>query len=640
MLVAFVMLLGAGFIMLQYSWVQTRITRIVAKSLSKDLETNITIGKVDIGFFNHLKLEDVLIEDQAGDTLIYTQHISTRIDTLKLRKKQIVLNNLSFGNNKIYLSKDTAQVFNFGFLFKNMGPGNDSLNIWTFACKSFEFGDVLIRYSNSSTKNPTTVEARDLNLTVSNFYSYKDSLSFNMDDFSVNDGKGFLLKHASGHVANVGKSLNIQNLNIQSSGSELNNTDMDFQFYTASDSMNRTFDMDIDIGNSEIALRELGMFVPDIRGMNEKIKLSGNIYGSINDLKGKDISLETGNETYAQLDFYVNDLLNPENMYLFLDLKQSTTSFEDISNIRLPNIAKQSYIRFPESFYEAGQLRFKGNFSGFLTDFVTFGTLESEMGSLTTDILVMPEKEGQIYYRGNIATTNFQLGELFKQQELGAITLSGSADGQYNKKTQSVSGLFKGAIDSVEIHNYNYKNLAFDGILREKMFDGLLEIQDPNLDFTFIGEFDLNSDVPMFDFSLNLRHAYPGKLNLTKNFPATNLAFQMQANFTGDRIDNISGGISVKEGFYGNRNGQINLEGIEFKAYPENGKNILLLQSDFLDANISGVYHFKDLKNEFYQLVNYYLPAADLKFKTQTSRKNIFDYAINVKEVNPLVDIF
>lgn len=642
MLAAFIMLLGGATVLIQNSWVQTQITRKIARSLAKDLKTNITIGKVDIGFFKRLTLNDVLIEDQLGDTLIYSEQIKARIDTLKFKRRQIVLKSLDFKNNRIYVSKDTVDVFNFGFLIEALGanPENDSLNAWTFACRDFSFNDMQIRFADNKTQSHPIINANDLNLKVSNFYSYRDSVSFRIVDLSVNAGQNLKLKQAAADIKNVGKVLTITKFNMVSTNSSITNTDMRFQFYGVKDSMNRSFDMDIQIADSEIGMQEIGALIPSLKGMREKIKLSGIIYGSLNDLKGKNIYLETANETNALLDFYVNDLLSPSDMYLFLDLKNSKTTFEEISSIRLPNRAKNSYIRFPESFYEAGQLRFRGNFSGFLTDFVTFGTLESEMGTLTTDILVMPEKEGQIYYRGNIATTNFQLGELFKQEQLGAITLQGSADGQFNKTTEVVSGIFKGTIDSIEYNNYNYQNLSIDGILREKMFDGLLEIQDPNLDFTFIGELDLNTKVPSFDFNLNLRHAYPGNLNLTKNFPATNMAFKMEANFTGDRIDNINGMISVKEGSYSNRYGEINLEGIEFLANQQNGKNKLRIESDFLDAEIMGTYNFKNLTNDFFKLVNHYVPAAKISTESSISNQNNFDYNIYAKEVNPLVKIF
>jgi len=642
LLAAFIMLLGGTFVLIQNSWVQTQITKKIAKNLSKDLHTKITIGKVDIGFFKRITLKDVLIEDQLGDTLIYSKQIKARVDTLKFKHRQVVLKDLDLENNRIYVSKDTANVFNFGFLIEEFGanPEKDTLNPWTFACRAFNFKDMQIRYVNNENKSHPILDTRNLNLKVSNFYSFRDSIAFRIEDLSVDAGPNLHLKQAAADITNVGKVLTINNFNMVSNNSSVTNTDMRFEFYSVSDSMNRSFDMDIQIADSEIGMQEIGAMIPSLKGMREKIKLSGIIYGSLNDLKGKNLYLQTANETNALLDFYVNDLLDPANMYLFLDLKNSNTTFEDISSIRLPNSAPNNYIRFPESFYEAGQLRFRGNFSGFLSDFVTFGTLESEMGTLTTDILVMPEKEGQIYYRGNLSTTNFQLGELFKQDQLGAITLQGSADGQFNKTTEAVSGIFKGTIDCIQYNNYTYQHLSIDGILRDKMFDGLLEIQDPNLDFTFIGELDLNNTIPRFDFNLNLRHAYTGNLNFTQNFPATNMAFQMEANFTGDAIDNINGMISVKEGYYTNRNGEVNLEGIEFRANQEDGKNKLRIESDFLDAEILGSYNFKNIKNNFLQLVNHYVPAARIPVEPSTTNANNFDYNINAKEVNPLVNIF
>ena len=133
-------------------------------------------------------------------------------------------------------------------------------------------------------------------MNVSNFYSYRDSLSFRIEDMSVNDGKNLALEHASADVTNVGRILTIDNFNMVSSASSFTNTDMRFQFYAANDSMNRTFDMNIQIADSEIGVTELGLLVPEIKGMRDKINMSGIIYGSLNDLKGRNIYLQTGNE--------------------------------------------------------------------------------------------------------------------------------------------------------------------------------------------------------------------------------------------------------------------------------------------------------------------------------------------------------
>lgn len=635
------MLLAICFTILQNSWIQTHIAHYVAENLSKSLHSEISIEKVEIGLLKKIRLNNVLIKDQQGDTLVFSKSIKAKIDSLQLKRNNISIRNICFTQNRIYIKKDTADKFNFSFITDKFGINKekDTLNTWDLSCKSFDFNDVNFHYTDlwSGKKQ---VEINGLNLSVSDLQAMGDSAYFKLNELSIYDGHGFSLKHSDAEVFVQNNLLRIKNCNMKSTGSSMNNTDMEFKFYTETDSTKRPFDLKINIGKSKISLNELSLFVPKIKGMNQKIWLSGLIYGSINDLKGKNIKLHTGYETNAQLDFYINDLLKTKNMYLFVDLKKIETSIYDIGKIRLPYGAKSTYIKFPENLYETGLLKFKGNFSGFLSDFVTFGTLESSMGTLTTDILVTPEKDGNIFYSGKIETTDFMLGKLFRDKKLGEITFNGKADGRYNPQNDKISGLFKGNIAHIDYKSYNYKNITIDGKLSDKMFDGLLEIKDPNLNFSFLGEMDLKKDVPVFDFNLNIKKAKPGKLNLGDKFVGTNIALKMKAKFTGDKIDNFNGDISVTEGYYSNPNGMLKLQGTTFKA----SDKLLKITSDYLDATITGDYHFNKIKDEFTRIAGHYveslkkMPQSHKKTK-ENGKLNNFDYSINVKNINPLVNI-
>lgn len=635
-------LLFATYGALQSSWVQTKITRRIAGNLSKQLNTNISVGKVDYKFFNRLSLEDVLIEDQNRDTLLYSQQISARLDSLNIKDKQIALDILFFKNNISKLKKDSAEVHNFSFLREafTREVNNDSLGFWRIYCKDFDFKNVSLSYENSLSKRNQHFYASELDVDVADFNIYDDSLSFVLNDLSFKGGKQLVLEKANADVQIHERKIKVSGLSAQTSLSKLQSTSLELVLYSESDSINRSFDLDLKLEGSIIDFKELGRLIPSFDGMDQKVELAGNIYGNLNDLKGKDIQLRTGETTNATIDFYINDLIDPENMYLFVDLKKSETSFSDISSFKFPNSAEQQYLYFPESFYDAGLLKFKGNFSGFLSDFVTFGTLESEMGILETDILVVPEQNGNLYYRGNVSTTNFDLGGLLKQNVWGKLTFSGSADGNYDNNSGSISGVFKGDIQSIDVNNYEYKNIEFDGILLDKMFDGLLAINDPNLQFSFLGELDLNNVVPQFDFTLNLKKALPGNLNLSELFPASEVAFNMNANFIGDKIDNLIGNIRIKDGFYKNRNGELNLTGLELDARPGPNGDKLIFKSDFFDAEIAGKYRFRYLFEDLEAIIRHYVPAYATRKKTLDQFYNSFTYSIECKNINPVADLF
>lgn len=640
MLAVLIVLLVSCYLALQNSWIQTKITQSIANRLSKDLNTTISVGRVDIGFFNKLHLEDVLIEDQNNDTLLFTKELVAKIDTLKFRKQKLSIQELHFSGNQLNIVRDSANSFNFSFIGNAIGKRpKDSTRNWMIKCRQFDFGNLNISYNDIYNLKQSQFFVRDLNLDVTDFISVSDSFSCQINKLSMNDGQKLELKNLSTNIKANNKTIQLNNLHLQSRYSDINKTDILLNLPVLTDTVKQPASIDLQVGESEISFIELGELIPALKGMRQSVHLSGQVYGNINDLKGRNIVFETGQETKTDLDFYINDLTDPENMYLFLDLKESKTSFTDLSSIHLPNSSSIRYLEFPKSFYDAGILKFKGNFSGFLSDFVTFGTLQSEMGTLSTDILVVPEKDDTVYYRGNISTTSFDLGSLFQNNELGNLTFTGSVDGNYIKNDQSVSGIFKGDIAQIDINQYSYKDIKFDGILLNRMFDGLLAMDDPNLKFSFLGQVDLNNEIPDFDFKLHLDKALPGNLNLSESFPDAEVAFKMKANFKGNEIDNMDGTISVHEGYYKNKNGRLNLDGINLKTHRTKQNEKIEFDSDFFDFEIDGHYHFRSIRYAIKKALRHFLPSIPVDLP-EDRELNTFTYKLNVEDANPLTKVF
>ena len=109
------MLLLSAYLLLHLSSVQTWLVQKACKSLSEDLNTSVTIGKVDLSFFDKLKCEEICILDQNKDTV------------LKVGIAEIELNDWFFLKNKLTLEsvkakdvllrlKRTDEKWNYTFL--------------------------------------------------------------------------------------------------------------------------------------------------------------------------------------------------------------------------------------------------------------------------------------------------------------------------------------------------------------------------------------------------------------------------------------------------------------------------------------------------------------------------------------------
>jgi hypothetical protein len=270
---------------------------------------------------------------------------------------------------------------------------------------------------------------------------------------------------------------------------------------------------------------------------------------------------------------------------------------------------------------------------------VTFGTLKSKMGTIKTDISVIPKADGLIAYKGKISTKDFNIGGLFKIEELGRLTFSGEANGDYRIKSQKISGLFKGEIARIEAHGYEYKNIHLDGYYKDKMFDGMVNINDSNLQFTFKGKADVSKEMPEFDFNLQLEKALPANLNLFDNFPKSEMAFNMKARFSGNKLDNLKGIIIVDDGYFKNKNGVLGLNGMQLISIPKQSAMELAFNSDYFDVRVEGNYQFQDLVYSVKKSLNKFVPT--LKLATPPDFKaNIFDYRINVKNLDDITHVF
>lgn len=630
------MLCGSYFAV-QNSRVQTFIIQKITKQLAQQLNTKVDIGKVDIEFFHKIILNDVLIKGQNKDTIFYTKMVSAKIDSIKIKHHLIAFNGLTFENSQINIERDSSNHFNFSFILDSLRTKKDTSVFWRIDCKQFNFQHSNLSYTNLGSYKTDNILIHDLNLNVSGFENFADSIQFKINSLTFNDGKKLFLNQLAANFIYANNKLQINELNLKSKHSEINNSTLSFRLNK--NASNQTPEFDFHLNNSKISFLEIAELVPSLKGMDELVNVSGRIYGDLDDLKGKNVVLKTGINTEAVLDFYINGITDTESMYLFFDLKRFKTTFSDVSKYKLPKAANLEKLKFPDSFYEAGMLKFNGNFSGFLTDFVTFGTFNSEMGTIATDLSVIPEKKGSFSYNGTLSTVDFNIGQLLKDSILGKVTFNGKVDGKYNKTDEIVSGFFKGDIAKIEANKYVYKNIKLEGLLSDKMFDGLVRINDSNLKFTFLGEIDLNPKIPVFNFNLKLDNALPGNLNLSKNFPQAQMAFDMKANFTGDKIDNLMGSIIFNNGMYKNRNGQFDFKGVELKSVLNDSAKTLTFKSDFFDIEVDGNYNFKTFFNALKKNVKKFIPAVNYTIR-KDEKPNVFNYRISVHNLDELTKVF
>ena len=631
-------LLFSSWLILQSPAVQTYLTQKLAQELSKELNTNITVQGVSVSFFNKLILKDVLIEDQKHDSLLFVHELVAGIDSFSLKKRYVSINQLKLQQTCLNVNTDSTGLPNYQFLLDLFGKKDtaktDSLRAgYDFVINKFDFNDAKIKYAYADSTGAHQIFLDDISFGVSEIKVLAENIGFRINKFELNDQKEFKLEDFSANFLSTPDSLIITQLHSKTPHSEITEANL----YVDKSKIGSEHDfkklkVNIDLKKSVVSLKDVGLLVPSLKGMDENIEVSGQASGNLADLKGKNIELSIRENTRLAFDIRLSGLPDIENTYMHIDLKQSFADLNELSQVKLPDDFPLTQLKLPSQLIRAGVIEYNGNFTGFLSDFVAYGTFKSKWGVLTTDISFVPSAGEKLKMNGKLKTVNFQLGELVQSDILDNITFNGDVKGLLNQKTHDFSASVSGRIDSLMLNDYQYKNIELAGDILNKRFNGSLVADDPNLKFHFDGVFDLNVPVPVFNFNMLVEKANLKELKLVSGFKQSAVSFTMNANFTGNNIDNLAGSIHFKEGVYQNENGLLSFDNFDLKTFNEN-EPVLQVRSDFLDADIRGQYQLHNLHNSVLKIITNYLPSSGLKYPDQPTMNN-FDFRFNLKDIN------
>ena len=589
-------------LLLQAPRVQTFTVNRITAIISGRTGADITIGKVSYSYFRKVMLEDLLVEDLNGDTLLAARKVNLRIRNIKPSESLF-----SFGRTDVHdadfrMITDTSGVMNLTRIIDairgDRAPDTTSSVDIRFSDIYLHNGAyVLANMSDSSVTMPGRVNFSDLRLAeinakVRDLSIIRDSVSMVIRDLSFTEAGGFRAESLDMNTSIANNKLSFRDINLTTDASLIL---ADRIILTAIDSASwkdfiNEVRFDMLFQNSLVATEDLAWFIAPLRSVSESVTFSGRLNGTVAELKGRDIAIKYSTSTSLRFDFDISGLPSINDSYLFVDFTDMRTIASDIEKVMLPG---RDPVRLPEPIHGLGIISYTGSFTGFTTDFVSFGKLSTERGNVSTDLSLKPDGRNRFSFKGFLSTSDFDLGYVTGNSGLfGGLWMHADLDGSM-ESFRHISANISGVIDSVEINSYNYSNIAVEGSYGDSIWDGSVAVRDPAIAMDVMGRFDLEKSMPEFDFSMNLTRADLHRLNLVRSDTLFNASALLTASFSGNRSDNIVGEVRLINSTLRNSNGQLNIYDFLVSSLREGGDNVLKLRSDFADAEVRGRYSFE-----------------------------------------------
>lgn len=631
--------------------VQNYLAQHITQLISEKLDTEFTVESVNYKLFNKLELNNVYIGDQQGDSLIYSTSMTGNLNFLSLRKRELFFNKINVENAEFRIYNDTTKEANIKFLIEALKRKDTTKPRMHLKFEDIELKNSRLKYYTNKQKkeeygfDPNHIELNNFNLLIENFEAdHKARINFDLKKFAFTDRSGLELLNLTTHAYIDSQKINFSDLQLRSPYSFINADTIVLNHKGFENFKNFTekVDLALDIKSSNISSHDLAFFSKAFHEIPENnIALEGILEGKIKNLRGKNIYAATGKETELKTNFSADGLPDINNTFLYIDIEQFSTGPQDLEIINSFS-GKDKIINIPEGFSDIGLIRYSGNFTGFLEDFVAYGNLQTNQGNISTDLSIKPRGNEEFKINGNIKTENFDIGRLANNsQRFGELSmdihLNGTAWRDKGFQTQT-----DGTIKKLNLNDYQYENIKLNGLLTNKKYEGALTINDPNINFDFSGGIDFSEDVPIFDFHAVLEYAKLEKLNFVENDSTANLVFDITSNFKGNNLDNAQGSIQFQKGNLTRHDKFLDFDDIKIDAIQEADTHKIFLASKHIDASLIGKYKSSSVHQSLKNLFFSYMPAfiQQESDTAEVQHENNFELNVNLKQPDRISRIF
>lgn len=390
---------------------------------------------------------------------------------------------------------------------------------------------------------------------------------------------------------------------------------------------------------SQITLKDISPFLPALSHFKEPISLDMEVKGTVNQLTCSHLEITADNRQFRlKGDVALQDLSHPQDAYVFGTLSELTATTRGVGFL-VRNLS-HDYNGVPPVLERLGNVSFRGEVSGYFTDIVTYGQLHTDLGGVNMDLKLSSDKsKGLFAYSGAVKTTDYKLGKLLANEQLGEITFNLDVHGRHVTDRLPVVEL-KGLIASVDYSRYRYENITLDGEYKQGGFNGKVALDDPNGSIYLNGDVNVSSRIPTFNFQAIINKLRPHDLNLTSKYPDTEFSLKLRANFTGGSVDEMIGEINVDSLEFMSPEKQYFMNNMNIRASKQNNENQLRLTSEFLTASVEGKFQYHTLPASILNIMRKYVPSLILPPKKPIETHNNFQFDIHIYNTDILSTIF
>ena len=495
--------------------VQTFLGKEVAEALADKFGTKVEVGKVNLGFFNRIIIDDVMMYDQQGDSLIYASRLSAKIDYMAATQGKISVSSAQIFGLRANLYRQTAKSpANFQFVLDSLASKDTTqhkpldLHIGSLIIRrgaiAYNQRDVAPR---SGVFSPQHIRVSELSSHILLNHVTDNSIDLLLKKLSFKDESGFKLQSLHFKLQADRQKATLKEFRLLMPRSELVLDDLKATYrFEGKRFIPESLRFKGGIQQSKITFADVASLVPALRHFDDAVFVSSRFSGTAKSISVPSLNLRTGSGS-----------INLQARGSYSHASSHPAWNADIANLNLSPAGVEflaenlgSKVKIPKEIQRLGTIHLTGKAKGYEKVLSAKGNIETDAGNISLQAVKNDDR-----IKASVDTRGVNLGRILDNRKLGTVVAKIDAHG-------TMKHFFaKGNIARFDYGNYDFHNIEIDGDYDMKTLRGTASIADPNVNLSVKGDYHLGSRLYALDAAIN--HLRPTVLGMKMHDPSYSL---------------------------------------------------------------------------------------------------------------------
>ena len=600
------------FLLLHTRAVQSFIGRQASQALSERLGTRVSVGNVDLGFFNRIVIDDIVIDDQQGRQMLKAGRVAAKVDLLPLAKGKITISSAQlFGLKADLYQADADSKTNFQFVIDSLS----SKDRQEHKPLDLQVKSLIIRNGeltwNRLDKPRTTATINPAHLAVSNITAHlvldqltDDRLNLNIKRLSMKERSGLDIRKLTAKIVADKQKASVRNFTIELPATTLTSDRLTVKFGQKFD--DKGIDMqhiqyDGTLQASAITPSDFTWIAPHADKLKETFNLVSSFSGTSSSLLVDNLKLNTKSNNIS-LNLSGSCQKRIDAPQWFAKIQRLHINDEGATHL-LQALENTIPAKATDILRNIHHIDFTGEGYSRAEHMAVNGTLSTGIGDAK---LAISKRFDAL--SADVATESIHLGKLLGDDTFGMVAADISLKTTLGHTLNDAA--IKASAPRFDYRGYTYRNISVDGkalldaSYSPVAFNGKAALDDANGNINFDGNIDLRSSSPQLKGNLQVSNLNPAILGLTDKWAGNRLDFTADADMKGLDLNNAIGTLDIHDFRRSTDTGHYALDRLSItQSGTGAGARHLSVVGDFGELHADGHYNYTSLQHSLVNLI-------------------------------------